>query len=289
MYCPPTILSAIDRQSASFSLADNLTDRDRAVLANVDRYGFLTTKQIERLHFTTYSSPQVTARVCRRDLKRLRDHRLLEPLQRRIGGLRAGSASYVWRLGSAGDKLRRLAEPDTARARRKEPSWRFLDHRLAVAEVACQLTEADRADQIELVVVAPEPDSWRHYSDGYGNTETLKPDLFAVTAEGDYEDHWFIEVDRDTESLPTVLGQCEQYERYRRSGSEQATTGLFPRVLWLVPDEHRAARLIESIRERQTLDTGLYRSPPKTGCSGQSQLTRKEVQMHDNSTERGYS
>jgi Replication-relaxation len=68
--------------------------------------------------------------------------------------------------------------------------------------------------------------------DSRGGQAILKPDLYAVTASRDFEDSWFIEVDRGTESLPTLLRKCGQYEEYRRSGVEQRDRQVFPLVLW---------------------------------------------------------
>lgn len=238
-------------------LGDELSQRERSVLVSVDTYGFLTTGQVQQLHFFTHATPEAAARICRRVLSRLKRDRLLEPLERRIGGLRAGSRSYVWRVGPAGDRLLRNLDPDAPRARRKEPSSRFLAHRLAVAECAVRLLAAGRDERFEVLHVEPEPGSWRRYTGDYNSREILKPDLFVVTADGDYEDHWFIEIDRGTESLPTVMRQCEQYERYRRTGTEQGRVGLFPRVLWLVPDQRRQQRLVAAI-ERADLDNDLF-------------------------------
>jgi hypothetical protein len=131
---------------------------------------------------------------------------------------------------------------------------------MLVADVAGALTVHAHAGSFELARVDPEPGSWRPYSGLHGAREVLKPDLFAVTANGDYEDHWFIEVDRGTESLPTLLKQCSQYETYRRSGREQATTGVFPRVLWLLPDERRRDRLREALAADRNLDDDLFRA-----------------------------
>jgi hypothetical protein len=93
----------------------------------------------------------------------------------------------------------------------------------------------------------------------HGGPEILKPDLYAVTAGGEFEDSWFIEVDRSTESLPTLLKKCRQYERYWQSGREQAAHGVFPAVLWVVPDERRAQVLIRSIRRHFGADRELFR------------------------------
>lgn len=238
-------------------LARALTDRDRAMLADLDAFGFLTTLQLEALHFYDHRTDAAAARICRRVLTRLSRDRLIERVDRRVGGFGAGSSASIWRLGVIGDRLRRLAD-DGPRARFKQPSSRFLDHRLAVADAVLRLTEQARSGAFELCVWHTEPTSWRPFAGGYGEPQQLKPDLFVVTASGDFEDHWFIEVDRATESLPTVLRKCEQYERYRRTGQEQAAAGLFPRVVWLVPDKARRDRVRAGIARSSALDERLF-------------------------------
>jgi hypothetical protein len=105
--------------------------------------------------------------------------------------------------------------------------------------------------------VQTEPACWR-IAASFGD-RMLKPDLFAVTASADYEDHWYIEVDRATESLPTLLRKCAQYEDYRRTGAEQQDHGVFPLVIWIVPDDARAAKLRAAIAASRSLDRDLYR------------------------------
>lgn len=247
------------------SLAGDLSAREQAVLRSVDKFRFLTTRQLERLHFTDHASPQAAARICRRVLARLDSLRVLEHLERRVGGIRAGSASYVWRVGPIGDRLLRRDEGQGTPRRRKEPSARHLDHCLAIADCYITLIQAERLGTVELLSVATEPTSWRSYLASSGVRETLKPDLYVVTATGQYEDHWFIEVDRGTESLPTLINKCRQYERYRRSGVEQTERGVFPRVLWVLPSETHLNRLQEAVRADHRLDAELFRlttSPP---------------------------
>ena len=235
----------------------SLSPRDRAVLQSVHDFGLLRTTHLQQLHFTDHATPEGAARIW--VLRALADRRFIEPIERRIGGIRAGSEGTVWRIGPAGHRLLRDGDPEAPRARRREPSLRFLEHRMLVADVVCGLTTAANSGSFELVDVAPEPRSWRTYSGHHGSREVLKPDLFVVTATDDYEDHWFVEVDRGTESVPTLLKQCVQYERYRRSGTEQRTAGLFPRVLWLVPDLRRRDRITAAIRADGQLDGDLFR------------------------------
>src|SRR3954469_23698028 len=246
---------------AAADLAPRLSDRDHAVLELVGAHRFLTTRQLYA--FTFQPSPSTTsestARVCRRVLLRLERWGLLQRPVRRIGGLQAGSASSVWMLTTAGQRLRNQRRGLGAVGRVREPGEGFVRHYLAIAETHLALIEAARAKRLELLRVQIEPASWRCYTGPAGSSLVLKPDLYAVTATGAYEDHWFCEIDRGTESLPTLIKQCRQYEAYRRSGREQADSGLFPLVLWVVPDEPRAAKLRHALQTSRELDAGLFR------------------------------
>ena len=234
----------------------DLTERDRAIVTDIDRFGFLTTRQIERLHFSLVPESTVPARSTYRAIKRLADWGVIEHIDRRIGGVRAGSASFVWRLAPVGVRI--VAQSNEARARRKEPALRFLDHRLAVADVAIDLTEAARVGRFELVEFSTEPTTWRPYLSAGGVREVLKPDGFAITALGDFEDYWFLEIDRSTESLPTIIKQCTQYARYRRTGDAQQAYGVFPLVVWVVPDEVRRTAIERAIAASD-LDSSAFR------------------------------
>jgi hypothetical protein len=100
--------------------------------------------------------------------------------------------------------------------------------------------------------------SWRRFLGIGGESRLLRPDLAVVTAQGDYQDHWFIEVDLRSEHPPTVVRKCHLYEDYRRSGNEQDAHGLFPRVLWVVPNQQRADKLTAAIADAK-LDPDLFR------------------------------
>ena len=175
--------------------------------------------------------------------------------------MHAGSRAFVWCLDVVGDRLLRSVteEPPTSRRRFYEPSTVFLAHALAVAEARVELVEAARTDAFNLEQVQTEPAAWRRYVDRYGQPAVLKPDLAAVTASGAFQDFWLIEVDRGTESVRTLLAKSAQYEEYRRSGREQADHGVFPLVVWVVPDERRRARLEQEVAATRGLDPALYR------------------------------
>jgi hypothetical protein len=240
-------------------LQQSLSPRDKAILTSLEQHRFLTTDHVQRLHFQNHATSTAAGRVCRRVLERLARHGVIEHLERRIGGVRAGSASYVWRVGLIGDRLLRQADRDQPRARRKEPSVRNLDHGLAIVDAHLALVELARTSQLEITQTTTEPGCWRSYLGAAGERRTLKPDLYAVTAADDFEDHWFIEVDRATESLPTVLGKCSQYESYRRSGREQHNHGVFPLVVWITTTDQHADQLRDAISSSRSLDGDHFR------------------------------
>lgn len=232
----------------------DLSDRDRAVLGEVGRYRLLTSGQIERLLFAGHhASPVATRRRCQAVLHRLADGELLDRLDRRQGGHRAGSTGFTYRLTSRG----RRAIGEEGRGGRREPTDRFIGHTLACAEAAVRLHEAERAGSLRSLAVTSEPDTWRGFVGRHGQREILKPDLLVeVVTATRMELRWFVEVDRATEHLPTVLRKCQQYQAYWRSGAEPHP--VFPRVLWSVPDQRRAERITRLIDGSTGFQPGLF-------------------------------
>lgn len=236
-----------------------LSARDRQILQTVRHHRLITTDQLRRFHFHEFGTDQAAARICRRSLNRLHKLQVIEHLERKIGGERAGSAAYVWRVGLVGDRLLRLSDSTSSRARRKEPSLRWLEHCLAIVETHLRLRELSKAGAFQLITVTTEPANWRPYQKPNGSPSICKPDLAVVTASGDFEDHWFIEVDRGTESLPTLITKCSQYLDYQASGQEQQRHGVFPRVIWLMPTSADADRLATAIARTNLLPPELFR------------------------------
>lgn len=188
--------------AAAARIAEGLSERDRAILADVGRVRVLTGRQVERLHFAELAGVH-RDRTRRRVLERLADLQLLATLERRIGGVRAGSAGLVYALGPAGQRLLALDANHgfEGRARRPgTPTPRFMIHNLAVAELYVGLAEAQRAGGLVLVDYRAEPACWWRSVEG----EWIKPDAIAVVSAGEVEDSWAIEVDNATESLPTL-------------------------------------------------------------------------------------
>lgn len=239
----------------------SLSARDWQVLEGVAQHRYLTTRHVEAFWFHDHASPLSGARISRRVLRRLADQRILDHLQRRIGGVRAGSASYVWQVGPVGDRLLR-ERAERPRKRQCEPGPAFLDHCLAIADAHASLVQAHRAGQLELIDVQTEPDCWRPFTGLGGARLVLAPDLYVVTgdpADRAYVNTWFVEVDRGTEQLPRLLAKCRRYEDCRQAGLEQADDAGFPVVVWLMPDLRRVERLAAAIQRDHSLDSRLFR------------------------------
>lgn len=237
-------------------LDESLSPRDRDVLRLVAEHRFLTTHQVQAFRFEDHQSDASASRVARRVLARLDRDGLLEALDRRVGGFRAGSAATIWRLTPAGN---RLVYGDDKRRRPGRPTERFLRHCLAIADVHVLLNQHRRIEAIEDIDVQVEPASWRTYQGPGGERRWLQPDLYAEITTADFLDRHFIEVDLGTESLPTLLKKCQQYEDYRRAGVEQSRSGSFPLVVWLFVDERRARTLETAVRRSSKLTAAMYR------------------------------
>jgi protein involved in plasmid replication-relaxation len=240
------------------SLRSSVSPRDLEILRSISTHRLLTSKHIEQLHFTGHGSVPAATRSTNRVLKRLDELQLISHLDRRVGGIHAGSSSYVWQLAPAGDRLLQVDLGNGTRRRQREPSVRLLEHTLAVADAHVSLVRASQTNELELVTVQVEPGSWRYFPGPGGTRRLIRPDLAVITAQGEYEDHWFLEVDLGSEHPPTVVRKCQLYEDYRRSGLEQDAHDVFPRVLWVVPNKARADKLSAAIRSAR-LDRHLFR------------------------------
>lgn len=225
-------------------LARRLTERDWAILADVERFRLLSTRHIQQLHFGEgHASVLAATRGTVRVLGRLEGHGLLARLERRIGGARQGSSGSVWQLAAAGERLLRSQRGDRTRRRFVEPSPTFTEHTLQVASVAVDIITAARAHRFELLRLEAEPQCWRLFVNAAGSQERLRPDLFVVVADEEFETRAFIEVDRSTEHLPVIIRKQGAYERYFRTGREQAEAGVFPAIVWLTQGEGRIERM----------------------------------------------
>jgi Replication-relaxation len=236
--------------AAMRALTTKLTDHDLDVLKHVSTLRFLTGSQLTRLCFADTTDPATNGRAARRGLLRLARLGVLERLPRSIGGVRSGSAGYVYRLGAAGQRLAIAHgwQPEWRRRRSLVPGSPFLLHTLQVAELHTRLIESERSRRFELLELHAEPSCWRSY-DGLGmQASVLKPDSFVRVGVGLYEDSFFIEVDRGTEGSRALDRQLAAYISYHASGQEQAERGVYPKTLWLTNTPERVTVIETSVQ-----------------------------------------
>lgn len=228
---------------------DRLSERDFEILTSLKYAKYLMTGQIQRLHITDASTQNAASRATTKNMRKLKDLGLVSTFKRRIGGTHKGSASYVWHLTEAGKRLLDLKdneEPIRRSRRFLEPNFAHMRHTIAVSECYVQLVEISRKyKKLILAEVEWEPDCWRPYRKD-GHDFNLKPDLAAAIYNDGYEDRWFIEIDLNTEALPVVMDKCKRYHYYLHTKAEQKQHGMFPVVIWIVPDENRKQKIIEA-------------------------------------------
>lgn len=219
-----------------------LGTRDRQVLSAVGLLGLVSAQQIERMFFAGADR----SRVRRRSLQRLVDLGVLARLERRIGGVRAGSDGYVYVLDRLG---RRLHEPERRGRLRtpEEPGLLFVRHALAVSELYVLTVEAERAGRLGLLSWEAEPTCHRPFAGPLGAPQVLKPDAYLRLGVGAFEDHYFIELDTGSHRRGAIHRKLDTYLAYFKSGREQARGGVFPKALWVATSDRRADQLSEWI------------------------------------------
>lgn len=244
------------------SIARQLSERDTEALRLVAKLRVLSGDQLRRALW--WEGPRVNAeRRARRALQRLTAWRVLDRLPRVIGGVRAGSAGFLYCVGSVGGRL--LARDGHGSRRLAAPGSRYVAHTLAVAELVVGLGEAERAGRLDLLGVEAEPTCWRPFTGPMGARLVLKPDVFVRVGVGSFEDRWLIELDMASESPATITRKGRTYLAHYRSGSEQQRHGVYPRVLWAVPNERRAEIVTDALSALPA---------ERGGCSRSARTTR---------------
>jgi Replication-relaxation len=221
----------------------SLSERDSAIIDDLDRVRLLTARQVERLHFSE-GSALTQARRARRTLERLTRDDVLHRFQRQIGGVRAGSAGYVYGLSGLGQRLAEGAGPAGGDRNRRpwEPSGQFMQHVLAVSELYVALRQAETEKHLDLLTFDAEPASWRWDTNSRGTS--VKPDAFISVGVGRYEELRFVEVDLATESRTIITRKAKAYVDYWQSGAEQQASGAFPSVLFMAETAERVDALV---------------------------------------------
>jgi hypothetical protein len=227
-------------------------ERERELVATVERLRLLRSDHVRRLFFADAPTEPAAARACRRALAHLTAQGLLFRLERRVGGIRAGSAGQVYAVTASGRRALAFWSGDDGPVSDRgiyEPGPLFVAHTLAVADVYVRLVEADREGTAEVLSFDTEPACWRALTTTSGASAVLKPDAFVRIGAGEFEQRSFLEVDLGTHGRGALVRKMRSYLDYYRSGREQANHGVFPRVVWTAPTQPRAHRLAELIEK----------------------------------------
>lgn len=236
-------------------IRQDLSDRDHDVLLVVQQLRLISGGQLERLF---WSGDDAAKRAARRGLLRLVKWRVLDRLPRKLGGMRAGSDAFIYRLGPVGHRLLVL---DGFAGKRigDAPSERRLVHLLAISECVVRLKEAERTGAVEVIELQTEPACWRPFIGPMGTSQVAKPDLFLRLGAGTaLEDRWMVEVDQNTEHAGALKRKLERYDQHFASGREQDQHGVYPRIIWAVPDTKRADQLHRLIERQGNLAQRLH-------------------------------
>jgi hypothetical protein len=239
-------------------LRTHLSDRDLQIIATVAHFKLISGNQVQRLFFPLDETEPADALVnktrvrVRQDvLKRLKEHRILNRLDKRVsGGSTRGSSSFLYRLDVAGQHI---AETTSSRPRRPLQWYDpLVAHTLAITELYVQLTECHRTEKLTLIDYKTEPYCWRTYPQG-----VLKPDAFVqvgLSANGQRrKGSFFIEVDRASQrgtKIDTKFPQYIDYWEYHRAANPGQ---VFPQVLFLAPHAGRVDYLNGLIRSRPNM------------------------------------
>lgn len=217
-----------------------LSAREQTVVEAVAQLGQLTARQIGTLAFAGLKS----ATPMKRTLKRLTDRGVLARLRLRIvGGDGGGSSTYVYQLGRQGGRLLRL--------QRDYPRYTAVDdHMLDTSECFVQLKRLEHAGVLSVLDYRGEEAAYREVAG-----IKLTPDLYVqlgFAASGVQLFRW-LEVDRATERAPQIAEKCGRYWRAYDQWDERVHGAVFPRVLFVVPDEKRQ-REIERVIAKQLIE-----------------------------------
>jgi hypothetical protein len=224
------------RSSDIRAVQDRLSERDWLVIKTIATVRLATGRQLDQLCFSNLTG-RSQAVVRGRVVHRLVRWRVLRGLDRPVGGARGGSAELIVTLDTIGIALAEHLDLAAGRNIRSysAPGERFVRHTLATTQLLADLQLATATPgQIETFDI--EPTCW--WPDGIGGL--LKPDAYVALILDRSRDHWWVETDRATESLPTLSRKLRRYVDFANRG-QLGPGQVVPRVLVSVISDRRLA------------------------------------------------
>jgi hypothetical protein len=200
-----------------------LSPRDRDVVNLVAKFKQLRADHIAESLFHGLAS----GTPLDRSLKRLVAGKYLARIARRLlGGHGGGSEQYVYHLGRQGWRL-------VGKAGAYWLPRKVNEHTLHIADCFVKLVQAEQRGGLKLLRFDTEPDCHRMVGaislepDGYVEVGSLVQNMRLAR---------FLEIDEGTEREDQIQDKCVRYWRAYLGWEEE----LYPRVLFVVPDQERA-------------------------------------------------
>jgi hypothetical protein len=127
-------------------------------------------------------------------------------------------------------------------------------------EIDVRFTETSRTSGLDIVRIETEPVNWQRYLSPGGSAQWLKPDLYAITAVGDFEDHRYIQEPTSTpNTCPRSSARAPPTRPTSSAVATQARHGVFPIVIWVVPTTARAESIRQAVIGQVGLTAELFR------------------------------
>lgn len=240
-------------------LIDELPARYVAPLPHLAQARLLTGAHLDRLLTQPDMSAPTTGRVRRRVMARLTGLGLVATLERRIGGVRAGSTGHIYTLTPAGRVFLAVRDgmPRPPRQRHaNRPGWEFLAHALAISEIYVHLTETARVTTgtaVKVSTFVTEPGCWFRNA----SNQWIRPDAYVLIATPLHADCWWLEIDRDTESPARIAAKCRAYTDHLYYGGT-GPHGAPPRILFSTPTSLRCRAISGLIAKLPHPDDQLF-------------------------------